>query len=126
MKKRQSTIWYYVIVSIAVVILTILLDMRKITYRKYASWTILMNTFYLFITVAVSILLYIKILLQSKVSIKFSRIFNSTITILFILAINIIYRPLGFAWFMSTFTLTTVIFCLQLCAVIYDIIFRKK
>lgn len=117
---------FYVIVSIVVVALTILLDMLQIAYRKHTSWAIVMNVLYLSITIVVPVLSYVKIVLQRKVSIKFSRIFNTIITILFIFAINIIYHPLSFAWFMSTFTLTTVIFYLQLCSVIYDIIFRKK
>ena len=78
------------------------------------------------VPIAVSILLYIKILMQRKMPVWYSRLINAIVIILFIIVVPAFYHPLSWTWFVSTYILTAIVFYLQLCSFTYDIFFRKN
>lgn len=124
--KINRLIVFYVAINIAVVSLTVFSDMLLIAYKKYDFSIISTYALYSFLTIAISALSYVKIIMQSRVTINISRFVNIVILMIFIFAISVFYHPLSFASFTTTFILATIVFYLQLCSLVYDFFFRKK
>lgn len=123
--KNYSMI-FYAVINIVAIGLTILMDIVLGAYKQFAFPSMLTYALYISIPIVVSILSYIKIIMQNKTPVWFSRLINIIVIILFVIAINIFFHPLGLSWFISTYILTTFVFYLQLCSLTYDVFFRKK
>lgn len=116
----------YAVINIVAIGLTILMDVVLKAYKQFAFPSMLTYALYISIPIVVSILSYIRIIMQNKTPVWFSRLTNIIVIVLFVIAINVFYHPLGLAWFISTYILTTFVFYLQLYSLAYDVFFRKK
>jgi hypothetical protein len=77
------------------------------------------------IPIIVSVLFYIKILLQKTMVTSFSKNLNILVTILLIAGIIIFYDTFTILYFVTTYPMLTFVFCLQLCSLTYDLFLRK-
>ncbi len=123
---KNYSMTFYAVINIAAIGLTILMDMVLRAYKQFAFPSMLTHALYISIPIVVSILSYIKIIMQNKTPVWFSRLINILVIVLFTVAIIVFYQPLGLGWFISTYILTTFVFYLQLCSLAYDVFFRKK
>lgn len=115
----------YAIVHILAIALTVIMDIILRAYRQFAFPAMLTYHLYMSVPILISILSFIKIMMQSKISAWFSGLSNIIIIVLFVIVIKFVYRPLGMVSFISTYNLTAFVFYLQLCSLAYDIFFRK-
>lgn len=128
---RRQTIWY-IFFSVLSVGLTMANDLfrhwiKYIAHLQFTSpymelWVYLM----IWMPVLVAVLLFVKLMLQQKVSRKWSLIVNLILTIFMVCVICFMYPSGKLTLILSTFQVTSFIFIVQLCALVYDLFFRKK
>jgi len=116
----------YAAVNIVAIVLTIAMDMVHKAYKQFAFPPMLAYALYIAIPIVVSILFFFKIIIQNKIPVWFSRLVNIIVLVLFVVAVNVFYHPLGLVSFISTYNLAAFIFSLQLCSFVYDVFFRKS
>jgi hypothetical protein len=80
----------------------------------------------LWMPVLAAVLLFVKLMLQQKVSRKWSLMVNLILAVLMACMFYFIYPGRKLTSILGTFQVTSFIFVLQLCALIYDLFFRKK
>ena len=125
----------YAVLSFAAVICLIAL------YRAQSYFKMLNSTTYQYVTITfllsiltpilVSILFFIKILLQQSISVPFSRVINMVATILFVIGAPFLLKASSYnLWYLLHFVLDypmyTFIFYLQLCSFGYDLFSKRK
>lgn len=126
MKKNSKHIMiFYAVINIVAIVLTIAMDMILKSYKQLTFPPMLACVLYIVVPIAVSILLFVKIMMQGKISVWFSRLVNIAVIILFVAAVNVFYQPLGLLSFITTYILATFVFYIQLCSFVYDVFFRK-
>ena len=123
--KNRSMI-FYAAVNMAAAALTVFTDITCRVCKQFTFTAMPLYVLSIAVPIAVSILLYIKILMQRKMPVWYSRLINAIVIILFIIVVPAFYHPLSWTWFVSTYILTAIVFYLQLCSFTYDIFFRKN
>ena len=98
MKDAKNKKTLYAVVSYALVIIPIVLDMARAYFKVYYSrnFQLPIFTFILAILtpIVVSILVFTKISLQKKVPVQFSEIINIAATVVFAVCAVLFYTPL--------------------------------
>ena len=129
MKKAKSAMILYAIISFLSIGVFLACDLIRfyidtahlefvypVLYMKLPFWTPIIG----------SVLFFIKLALGKKVSKRFSIIINAIATVLLLVVILGFY-PQGGLWYLSVlYQATTVIVCLQICALVYDLLVRRK
>lgn len=95
-------------------------------YKRYALSTMPVYYLYIFTPIVISSLSFIKIKMQNRMPVKFSRLLNIIVIIFFVIAVKLFYHTLGFMHFISTYIFTAFVFYLDLCSLAYDIFIRKS
>lgn len=124
-KKTNHLMVLYGIINIVVIILPIAFAVIQKAYKQFSFPVMPFYYLYMATPIVISILIFIKIMLQNKMPVWFSRLVNIICIVLFIIVVRIFYHAPGFLYFVSTYNLAAFIFYLQLCSFIYDIFFRK-
>ena len=127
-EKKRKTL--YAVISFATVIYFIASDITLAFLKIYYSRNYEFPTFKLVLSIltpiVVSIMIFIKILLQKDLSVQFSRHINIIVTIVFAIGAVVFYKPFHLLYFIFTYPVLIFVFCLQLCSLAYDLLSKRN
>lgn len=141
MKTLKSEMALYAVISFVAVAFVIAMDVTFYAYKNFHFFPKLAITLYVVTPIFVAILSYIKILMQKRMPLRFSRITNIAVVLLLLIGMIVLYPlflnlilfgtmafipPMGLLALVTRNIMTTFFFCLQVCALVYDFFFRKK
>ena len=129
--EKGKTIWY-ILTSVLSIGFLVAKDLfchwiKYIAHLQFTSpymelWLYLM----IWIPVLVAVLLFVKLLLQKNVSRKVSLIVNLILTVFMVCMICFLYPGGKLMLILETYRVTSFVFVLQICALGYDLFFRKE
>lgn len=127
MKKRHTL---YTVLSFAAVVVPVALDLAmnylRLYYGMYFKVPVLVFIIVILSPIITSILLFAKIILQKDIPVRFSRLINVAATVVFLVGAAIFYRYPSILSSIATYPALALIFCLQLCCLVYDILGKRK
>lgn len=126
MRNVKNDMVIYAVVSLAAVAFIIAMDVTYNAYKQFYSFPKLAIMLYIITPIVVAILSYIKIMMQKRIPIRFSRIINSIAVVLLAIGVIAFYHPLSLFTLITRNLMTTFFFWLQLCALAYDLFFRRE
>ena len=124
----------YVMVNFMLVICIIASDVAQNYFSGYNTTALEFPSFRFLLSIitpiVVSILLFVKIFTQKSVPLQFSKIVNTVALIFFVAGIMVchyfLYMPYTLMQLLEYFPATVLVFCIQLCCLIYDLFFRRE
>lgn len=126
MKSKNDCKLVYTIINLAIIFFIIAMDVIHILYKQSHFCPKLAAVSYTITPIFVSILIYIKISIQVKAVVPCSWIIDTICIILFIATFLLFYKTLSLFAFITSYPLTTFIFCLYLWSLIYGLILGSE
>lgn len=125
MKSKNDCKLVYPIINLAIIFFIIAMDVIHILYKQSYFCPKLTAVSHMITPIFVSILTYVKISIQVKAVVPCSWIIDTICIILFIVAFLLFYKTLSLFAFITSYPLTTFIFCLYLWSLIYGLILGR-
>lgn len=125
MKSKNDYKLVYPIINLAIIFFIIAMDVIHILYKQSYFCPKLTAVSYMITPIFVSILTYVKISIQVKAVVPCSWIIDTICIIFFLVAFLFFYKTLSLFAFITSYPLTTFIFCLYLWSLIYGLILGR-
>ncbi|MDD4378179.1 MAG: hypothetical protein PHH48_08595 [Eubacteriales bacterium] len=140
MRTIKNEMILYALVSIAAPAFVIAMNVTFYAYKHFHFFPKLAVTLYIVAPIFVAILSFVKILMQGRMPLCFSRITNIAVLVLFVAGLFALYPPMkllltgeialyplwGLLSLLPQNLLAAFFFWLQLSAVAYDFFFRRE
>ncbi|NLV87498.1 MAG: hypothetical protein GX025_09855 [Clostridiales bacterium] len=132
MKNAKCNKTLYLLLNLLLVVIVIAsgIILRNVNeyYRKMFEMPTGTFILYYAIPIVVSILLFVKLSMQRAIPVSFSKIVNILTTLVFVAGIAVFYIDFvrfGFFIFIAEHPEIVLVFCVQICSLVYDFLPRK-
>ena len=130
MKSNKREKIRYAIVSFATVVIPVMADALRdyidVMYSRSFMFPLGRFMLAIFVPAVLAVLIFIKVMIQRNMPVRFSRLINVATVGVFILGIVFFYKPVGLLQTILVYPITMLIACFQLCSLAYDLFFQRS